>query len=321
MEASRQSPTAGPTSRLTRAKAHRYARSSSSESDEEPDDFDGLMMRSTRDRPSERTPPVLRQRSVEFQRAPEPEPEPEPELEEVVTPRNTPARQRHHRQQSTSSIAGLPEGVGMPNSHRAASASAAPATPSHPAASPIPDGFVLHNPSTGETRHPTTLEIMPANGGGGGTGGTGGGGTGGGGSGGGGGTGGGSGGKGGGGANSAAKADKTAKRRGFLGGGSGKKAVHPNLRRGILGGTSSLPTPSAKKLFKMEDCTLHCRGVPEDKDAEWLRHVFGEFGEFVQGTIRVRKHQGRKANYALVTFRNEDEMNQLLVTTPGAHSH
>ena len=72
------------------------------------------------------------------------------------------------------------------------------------------------------------------------------------------------------------------------------------------------PPPRTQAHFKMENCTLHCRGVPEDQDAKWLRFIFAEYGEVVQANVRDRHKLGKKANYALITFRTEEQMQKLL---------
>jgi Ca2+-binding EF-hand superfamily protein len=46
-------------------------------------------------------------------------------------------------------------------------------------------------------------------------------------------------------------------------------------------------------------------------DQDWLHEVFGEFGEFVQGTIQ-RPHDADAFNYALVSFRKESDVTALL---------
>ena len=69
--------------------------------------------------------------------------------------------------------------------------------------------------------------------------------------------------------------------------------------------------PNKDPMFKMESCTLHVRGIPADTncDQDWLREVFGVFGDFIQGTIR-RPREG--LDYALISFRDMDDVQELL---------
>jgi RNA recognition motif-containing protein len=71
------------------------------------------------------------------------------------------------------------------------------------------------------------------------------------------------------------------------------------------------PFSEPDPFFRMEECTFHVRGIPADPncDQDWLREVFGEYGEFVQGTIYRRRDA---ENFALVSFRNDKDVTKLL---------
>ena len=70
-------------------------------------------------------------------------------------------------------------------------------------------------------------------------------------------------------------------------------------------------TPAKDPMFKMESCTIHVRGIPADTkcDQDWLREIFGVFGDFIQGTVR-RPREG--LGYALISFRDQDDVQNLL---------
>lgn len=77
------------------------------------------------------------------------------------------------------------------------------------------------------------------------------------------------------------------------------------------------------EIFNIETCTLLVRGIPAEAscDQEWLREVFGEHGEFVQGTIRLHVEAGT-TNYAIISFRNPNDVRALLskAVYPGIRS-
>ena len=65
-------------------------------------------------------------------------------------------------------------------------------------------------------------------------------------------------------------------------------------------------------VFTMDSCTFKCRGLPSGCTQDYLSSLFGFYGEFVQATLREFEEDESQLNFALVTFRNPQDVNDLL---------